>query len=151
MKLLNFNVMYTSVFGCINLDRKDKERHFFLTSRKRDVRFVVIQKPLKDSFCVPKLRQHLIGIHTFIANELLIFFPPNIISVGYRMSPKLQYIGRNITIGENHFYHFSSKCFKIYDLSQTGNFIIQTMLNRKSYLYKRKSYIAYTIVSGCNC
>ena len=97
MKLLNFNVMYTSVFGCINLDRRDKERHFFLTSRKRDVRFVVIQKLLKGSFCVPKLRQHLIGIHTFIANELLIFFLPKIISVGYKMSSRHRYIWQNIT------------------------------------------------------
>ena len=86
MKLLNFNVMYTSVFGCINLDRRDKERHFFLTSRKRDVRFVVIQKLLKGSFCVPKLRQYLIGTHTFIANELLISLFANVIFVGYRVS-----------------------------------------------------------------
>ena len=69
---------------------KDKERHFFLVARKRYVKVLAIAKPQKDVFRVPKLRQHLIGTHTFIANELLIRLFPNVIFVGYRVSRILQ-------------------------------------------------------------
>ena len=98
MKLLNFNVMYTSVFGYINLDRKGQRTTLLSCIKKKISKGSCNSKPQKDVFCVPKLRQHLIGTHTFIANELLIFFLPKIISVGYRMSSRPRYIWHNITL-----------------------------------------------------
>ena len=98
MKLLNFNVMYTSVFGYINLDRKGQRTTLLSCIKKRYVKVLAIAKPQKDVFRVPKLRQHLIGTHTFIANELLIRLFPNVIFVGYRVSTILQNIRTSMII-----------------------------------------------------
>ena len=86
MKLLNFNVMYTSVFGYINLDRKGQRTTLLSCIKKKISKGSCNSKPQKDVFCVPNLRQHLIGTHTFIANELLISLFANVIFVGYRVS-----------------------------------------------------------------